>query len=1020
MSKTNLLSEGSELTVFSELNNFINELFFDGHHESAPIYLDVEEREEQALAEFLSIDRDELDQYIGMIVVETLTFDKGNAYSLHTAVLKEWRKNNFDTPPPFTALLLAFSLAAERMRKGERYSASNYYQRLFELFAITDESQQRKLRFSGKHTEPFWKALNLWLTEYDYAYGRPTAKQVNKWKYVSYALSQSLVRDGDRKRFHRMFTDFGLSPHDNVSESEMTLFLHEWIGTSGPSAWLKRLWSSDDLRPRVAGAAVQELEVWNGSDDRGIEARSSFKRLGWTVVFRTFPKKQAKFYLATSEDSTVSGRLCLSERSSEVVRRAHKEVGDYWFSELAGTGLMALEPIAKLRLSAFFLGAVELEDPSSSSTYRHEATPITVFSKDESGQYFREVSRVSLHSKHMVLCHENWLSEVEAHLQSNALSGFSCIKGDNANGVPVEWCLIRDVEFVVLPADQVPDKLQSLMPLSVGATIHFAEGLKLAHNIWHASAPPEVLASSDDGLLDAQLRADDLNADGQIISETISAGFDPDFVYKVRKELNSQNLRVLGLQDGKVVAERDISFRTALTPRRAAHAHDASYAYPLEAQDSILWGVSAVSTIELASDAIALEGMKIFGDLPPVEMAQPASDLTIKVTYDEEESDAGFVMGSVEGGAETCTLRRYHYYVCPPFLGGDKGSVSRIMECKDCKELKIAVKTKRGRRRSRSQYRPMAARKRSAVNIAGQVEHRVSADSAFDAICYLGSGTANSLDSILGNIVSAPWEVSIATANLVDLGHIDVSLGESLRRPKHWSCAPPTMVITGNGTAFLAGFRNASVVKNVMAVMKELSSRYKLKKQDKAPIAHAWEVSRTGATELRERLAAVTDPNGRQIEVVENPGAGIISQMPRLDEIRRSLKSIHIEDNGDIERFDPATGRWASSEINTQGAYRTTFCGRRYFYVDANRQMIEAGVELAKVFAARDAGLRLHGYDESSGAFECVVGCQPPGILRRALVSFSGRLPELNDNGRHIYKSVPRDVACLLLNKLYQ
>jgi hypothetical protein len=695
-------------------------------------------------------------------------------------------------------------------------------------------------------------------------------------------------------------------------------------------------------------------------------------------------------------------------------------VDSLWFADLAGTDLVALAPPEKIQPAALFLDSIELVDSSTGVSYRHDAKPIKTFVKDGSGPHYREILRVSLHSKHLVLCHANWQSEVQSYLEGNARSGFVCMTGTNSNGLPSEWCLFQKVEFSVIPQAEVSAKVQCLVPLPVGPSVHLSGGLKLAHNIWHASAPPEIMVSDDRGLLDAQLKTDDLNANAKVICETTTAGFDSSFVYKYRSELNSQNLKIVGVRDSKVLVETEVSFRTAQTPRRTAISDESSYAYPLIMPTSGIWGTSAALSTDIPDGICVLKGMTLAGELPAVLAAIPAElDLAIKVFHEEEIETLDYKMGSVEGGAETCTLRGYHYFICPPYLGGDRAQVSRIMECKDCRGLKIAQKKSGKGKRKKVRYRNSSEQNAISVNIAESTDRSVSSDTAFDAICYLGSGTWNSLESILSTIVSVPWEVSIAAGNLVDLGLIDVELDSSGRKPSHWSCPPPAMVLAPNDTAYLAGFRDSSIVDEIMRRMNELPVQYKKCKQPFTPLSHAWELGGISISDVREQLADVTGPLGRSLRVVESPGAAIIGQMPSINEIKQRLNHIHIEDNGDIEKFDPSTGRWRPAHLGQTGSYRTTFCGRRYFYIDATDQMLETGFELAKVFAARDQNLRLHGYNEKNMAFECVVGCQPPGILRRALVSYSGMLPELL-NGRHIYKNVPKEIASQLITKLYK
>ena len=69
------------------------------------------------------------------------------------------------------------------------------------------------------------------------------------------------------------------------------------------------------------------------------------------------------------------------------------------------------------------------------------------------------------------------------------------------------------------------------------------------------------------------------------------------------------------------------------------------------------------------------------------------------------------------------------------------------------------------------------------------------------------------------------------------------------------------------------------------------------------------------------------------------------------------------------------------------------------------------GVKLA---AARLGGLSLHAYDPATRAFSSRLGCEPAGLLSRALVACSGELPRI-EASTSIFKNVSRPVAAGVL-----
>ena len=1004
---------------YKGLNHYVNEIFFSGKYAAAPVYLSLEGAERDRLANEIGAPADELDSCIGRIVASSLDFEVANVYREHQDELRTWQRREMDTPPPQSALLLTLTLAAEHMRKEGAYSASNYYERLCEVLGINDDRQKPRIRAAGKYTRQFWHALNLWLTGYDYALGKPTAQQVNSWAYVSYAISQALVRQGDRVRFHSLFADFGLSPNDKLSESEMMLYLHEWMAGSGPSQWLRRLWESPDIRERVASAALDTLEQWDSRSGEIKDGPRGYRRLAWFAVLRTFPHLRCRLHLvAGASDSDTGTTLKLTAGATGLAREALSAADSIWLEEMPDTGQRILGPEDKIKLGALLLTSLELESKGEGDLYRHDSRPVIPFIKDETGRYYREVSRVTLHMKHLVLCHTNWAGQIEAHLEKFAQAGFSKVDGTSSNGIPPEWTLFREVTVSAAPTSDVSDNLQCLVPISSGATISMSGGLKLAQNIWHASAPPKVIASDESGFIETKLQSDIMGVTSETIASTQPESYDPDFISKSGQMLDAKNLTVSGLRGGKKVVERSLAFRTANTPRRKASL-ESNYAYSLDKSQPGLRGFSAIVYDYIHKGSPAIRGMLTQGEFDNI-----AQGLAVPTGHElpgqstDAEVESGFNMAAVAGGEATCILRGHHHFICDPYLWPGT-AVSRTMQCKDCHIFQIAPKASKGRHNrhgGRSNARQIA---QSRDRFQTSEDREVSPNAVFDALCYLGSGTWASVVPILASIVEEPWRVSIVREELVDLGMIDIALDSEFGRPRYWSCPPPALVVSGSGTAYLAGFRNATLVRDVKARMDDLANSYRLVKNELAPIGHTWNVQGREFELIEEQLKGAKGPLNRPIAVVESPGALIANQMPFVDEILDRLKPLQLEDGDDIERFDPRTCKWERSKFTGVGAYRALFHGRRYLYRTEDGRSLETSVEVVKVLAARHEGVRLHSYNPATQVFDCAIGCKPPGLFRRALVSQTGALP-ITSGPRHSYRHVPPTLAALVLNKLYR
>ena len=136
------------MTAYEDINAAVNEIFFlSGRSGNQPVYLDIEDDVRGVLSDRLSVEPGNLDAEIGRAVAQTIVNghrDGGGPYVWHIRKLRDWLEAGRRDAPPFTALLCALSIAAERMRGDTNFSANNYYQRLFEILGVEDEETQKK------------------------------------------------------------------------------------------------------------------------------------------------------------------------------------------------------------------------------------------------------------------------------------------------------------------------------------------------------------------------------------------------------------------------------------------------------------------------------------------------------------------------------------------------------------------------------------------------------------------------------------------------------------------------------------------------------------------------------------------------------------------------------------------------------------------------------------------------------------------------------------------------------------
>jgi hypothetical protein len=1005
---------------FDRVNGALNKVFFNLENYDHPVYIDLEDVYADALAAELSLNVDDLERTITQATAFTLSWPTGNPYSWHIERFKAWSNSGRHSPPPFTALLCTLSIAAEHMGRDEQFSSNNYYERLFEALLVDDQTWQQKLKFNAKTTSRFWRALNQWLTENDYKYGRPTARQVNKWKHVSYAISQALVRDADRKKFHDMFVQFGLSPFEDLTDAEMILFLNEWMKGTGPSQWLKKIWANNDLRERISSAAIIELQAWDGSGAGRGEGERGPKRLGLAAAVSMFPQRRLEVFMASMEPAKQgSGLLQLVSESSAIARKSFEHcLGGVWLSDVAGDDFAIIEPTSEIELGALMLDSFELEEGKDGTRYEHRARPIVPMLKRETGPYYREVSRTSLLRKHIVLCQAKWHARVNKHLETYALPGFTEYSPDELPGLPPDWYLYENVEMLGVPEEESKD-LQPLIPFSEGVTLQLVGGLKLAPNLWHAEARPTVIATAEKEGLILEVRQASFDEQDAIIFSQESDGHTCVLPLDTAEIPTAQALSVTVVQGRSENGETSFSLRSAETPRPRvvglAHALDPA---------SPRSGISAQSY----SEENGIDHDLVLGMFAPdranfthLEGISLPSRIEVEAgqSFEEESLAQVYRLNHIEEIGDTCSVRGYHVWICEPFRAQDNKSAPRRMDCKDCGQaVMLKNRGKQKNKEANNTGKSKLAGSSSAVTSAAKAneESFASVDLVLDGLCFLGSGTWRSFQALTASVSSTPWFASELVRNLQDLGHVDLMLNASLARVEFWSIARPVLVLNEH-SGFLAGYRNKIFVARVRDALEETGAIFSGEIDGDVVSILKWD--NIEEEHARRALAGIHDPHGREIRVSQNTSSYIVSNMAPLAALSDTLSTIHLEHLPDLARFEPRTGKWtACKDHRAEGAYRTTFGGRRYFIRDNEGLCKEGSHEIVKALAASREDVRLHGYDPDKSLFQCAPGCAPPGLMRRALVACSGELPILED-GLLCYRNVSPTIAAILLEHLY-
>ena len=165
-----------------------------------------------------------------------------------------------DNEPPGTAFLGAMVLAAYQMADNEvdQVSEQNYFRRFREVLNLPGHGRPLGMRPGASAEEPLWHSWNLWLKRQGF---QPTARPGNggPTKFIKYAISQSLLRAGDKERLCQLFIQQNWRTQWDAS----TLFAQVRYRADTLTGHLREILKGDRQRFEALAQAVHEVhEQW--------------------------------------------------------------------------------------------------------------------------------------------------------------------------------------------------------------------------------------------------------------------------------------------------------------------------------------------------------------------------------------------------------------------------------------------------------------------------------------------------------------------------------------------------------------------------------------------------------------------------------------------------------------------------------------------------------------------------------------------------------------------------------------
>lgn len=987
--------------MFNEINEALNEVFLGGRFESRPLYLVLDQRGRALLTERLSTllyaNIDTIEEKCCQAVGASLA-KSGDPYQDLEVQLLRWLAHGRKGLPPFTALLFVLSHAAELMVGDGEFSSSNYYQRLADITGVP----RGRLSQFGITTAKFWRIFNNWLADTDFSAGRPTARSANTNKYVGLAMSQAIVSEEDRQRFHHLFEKYRFTSTDAITEEEIAQYLGNWIHTTRPTRQLKAAWAKAELRPRICEAAIAELREWS-DDSAGGSAKGGEgdTRLSMAISFQ--------------HDLLSRTAVLWHGREGELDKVAIDPTADNGACALDNArfaSFATVEPRSSIPIDRVLDYGMRLIGAGGRSL-KWTARAVIPLVKSEKGNYWTEVNRVTMGVEHIVLVRADNAVRigVEAALEEIARQGFTLSTYGEINGLPRGWLLYERVKVVKQLEHGAGNGFHlSLSPLGATSGLQVANGLKIGQGIWHEQRPPCLIF--DTRQADMRLSVwDGISSDGDNLT-SIESNSDEIEIDLAECLPASGNIYAEGSISDVVIGSLTLLLRSAQRPR------------PLDRQGGGVWRhIDAYRTSISSNGAEAVIGVlapsldveppntttQQFGTLGT--FAATAEDPWIpEPTIVETHSNPRAGMSTSEILALPCPIRGLHRYRYETERAGATKRTLLNGECQDCGDT--ILYTRRTAAVPASGSRPAVPR----TAFRAPIETQLPLDLWLDAACFWGSGSLATFEALAGAEGIDGWRAGEALKDFSLLGHCDLGFSKS-GRLNAWSVAPPSLAFINKSEAVLCGFRNAQLISDLTELAHSRGAEVKIITQPSQP--QLIKVVGLDHGSADDAFDVLEDFHGRGVKIVSKSSKLLADFCRAREGLLSAFAPASIGGHETLQKFDLELLRWQSSNSAREpGAYKISYAGTNYVYVSPSGQAYRASYELVKLAAARMAGIKLHAYDPSTRVFSSVLGCEPAGLPGRALVSSSGILPRV-ENGISMFVEVPPEVAISVLEFLY-
>ncbi|MEJ8649038.1 hypothetical protein WKI65_13295 [Streptomyces sp. MS1.AVA.3] len=389
---------------------------------------------------------------------------------------RQWECSDRRDAPPVLPLLATSVLAASKMAAEGDISASNYYERLAEVFSVGSR-ERANLRAYFSPVARMWETLDTWLEACGGERGYSTISRDSHLTRIGYPMSQALLREQDRRILTTFFAAMDVKPGrpEEFPGQEIIRRLRLW--TSSQSHGLSRpllkvlhgAVSGDeatDKRAVLARLLERLVEHWDGTlyEDRRRARCASALRL-------VLAGRGRRLRWAAEAAPGIPAVTVRHEASG-----AHYDLSDPYGGLY--NGLDELAVTASQLMHGLVLESEELY-------LSWVPQPLIFFTEDEYSGDFVSAGSFSPGEPHTLLAPNSELSEVRAVLSEIAESS----RIVERKAPLADWTMIKNVDLkvAVTPAALLQGDTGHaghFMP-STRRGIRFVGGLRIGKDLGH-------------------------------------------------------------------------------------------------------------------------------------------------------------------------------------------------------------------------------------------------------------------------------------------------------------------------------------------------------------------------------------------------------------------------------------------------------------------------------------------------------------------------------------------------------